>query len=760
MRNVQNNIEVITMDDLKVVGKSFNRLESIRKATGQADYTDDYILPNMVYGMILRSPFAHAKVKNIDISQSEKVPGVLSILLPDDVPDMYFNCSGNPPSPLLIEDERVLTSNPLCIGDRVAAVAATTKEACIEAMNKIIVEYEELVPVFSIEEALKEDSPILHPNISENNIVKKIEAKQGDVDNGFAESDFVFEDTFYTPMIQNVSLEPNGCICDYSIEGKLNIISTSQTLFQERRVLARILNMSENDIRITKPTMGGGFGERQQIHNQHIGAILSKRVGRPVKIINTREEQMYASVVRHSAKIYMKIGVSKDGYIKALKTEAHYNTGAYCSHGPVVVAAGSRKVNYKIPNFLFEGYAVYSNSPVSGAVRGYGNPQMTFAREMLLNTIAKKLNMDPVEFKMKNHVQKGDKLPAAAAPLLSCAVNECLDGGERIKRDIEGKESKETINPDRNIKEAWGVAFCCHTSGPSSKEGMSSSVILVNDDGTVNLLMGSADIGQGSETILSQIAAETLGIDLSDISVTAADTKFTPYDTGTFASSQTYVGGNAVFLAASDAKDKIIKALCKLEDLDPKDVNYENGNFVINSGNTINKLTFKEALSKITFGQKGVVISGSSSYKAEDAPPPFAICWAKVSVNILTGKVVLKHIIESVDVGKAINPKLVEGQVQGGISMGIGYALMEQIEIDRKTKKIFSADLLHYEVPLTLDMPEIHVYIADSYEPTGPFGAKSVGELATVPVAAAIAIAISNATGDEINKIPVSHSYL
>ncbi|KUO74201.1 MAG: hypothetical protein APF77_21040 [Clostridia bacterium BRH_c25] len=748
------------MEDFKVVGKSHHRFESIKKAIGHAKYTDDYVLPNMVYGMILRSPYAHARVKSIDKSQAEKVAGVLKILLPEDVPDKLFNCSGNPPSPLLIEDERILTDHPLYMGDRIAAVAAVTKEACREALDKLIVEYEELTAVFDVDDALREDAPLLHPEISSSNIVKKIEAKQGDIDNGFKESDYVFEDVYYAPMIQNVSMEPNSYICDYAFEGKLNIISTSQTPFQERRILARLLDMAENDVRIIKPVMGGGFGERQQLHNQHVGAILSKVVGRPVKIINTREEQMYASVVRHSAKIFLKIGVTKDGYIKAFKVESYYNTGAYTTHGPTVVAAGSRKINYRIPNYLFEGYCVYSNSPVSGAVRGYGNPQMTFAREVMLNTIAKKLNMDPIEFKMKNHVEIGDKLPAATASLLSCATEECLKGGEEIRRKIDEEESKNRTENDPNIKEAWGTAFCCHTSGPSSKEGMSSSVILINDDGTANLLIGSADIGQGSETILSQIAAEGLGIDLKDIAVTAADTKFTPYDTGTFASSQTYVGGNAVFLAVKDAIEKITKALARLYEVGAEKIIFDKGRFVISYIEGNKELTLKEAMSKITFGQKGTIITGSSSYKAVEAPPPFAVCWAKVSVDMITGSVHLKHIIEAVDVGKAINPKLVEGQVQGGISMGIGYAMMEQIEIDKKTKKVLSSDLLHYKVPLTLDMPDIHVYVADGYEPTGPFGAKSVGELSTVPVAAAIAIAISNATGEEIKRIPITHSYI
>jgi CO/xanthine dehydrogenase Mo-binding subunit len=400
----------------KIVGESCPRLESREKALGQAKYTDDYVLPNMVYGKILRSPYAHAKVKSVDKSQAEKVPGVLKILLPEDVPNKLYNCTGAPPSPLLIEDEKILTDHPLYMGDRIAAVAAVTEEACEEALNKLVVEYEELEPIFDVKEALREDAVLLNPEVHKSNMIKKIEAEQGDVEKGFAESDYVFEDVVYTPAIQNISMEPNSCICDYTADGKLTIISTSQTPFQERRVLAKLLGMKENDIRIIKPTMGGGFGERQQFHNQPVGALLSKAIGRPVKIINTREEQMYASTVRHGTEIYIKVGVTKDGYIKALKLECYFNTGAYTTHGPTVMASGSRKTIYNIPHYSYEGYCVLTNTTPGGAVRGYGNTQTTFAREVMLDRIAKKLNMDPIELKMKNHVKVGDTMPAAGSP--------------------------------------------------------------------------------------------------------------------------------------------------------------------------------------------------------------------------------------------------------------------------------------------------------------------------------------------------------
>lgn len=742
----------------KIIGGSFSRMESVLKVTGQALYTDDITLPNMIYGMVLHSPHPHARVVDIDTIEALKVSGVLRIISPKDVPQLRFNCSGNPPSPLLFEDELILTREPLYVGDRIAAVAAETREACIEAIRKIRVRYEILTPLLDLNSALMEKAKPIHPEISSTNIIKKIEASQGSIERGFKESFLVMEDIFETPAIQNISMEPNGCICDYAVDGTLTIISTSQTPFQERRILARLMGMKESDVRIVKPTMGGGFGERQQLHYQPIGCLLSRELGRPVKMIHTREEQMYASSKRHSAKIHLKIGVSQEGNIQAFHAQAYYDTGAYTTHGPTVVAAASRKTNYCIPHFLFEGYCVYTNNTPSGAVRGYGNPQMTYARELLLDRIARELKVDPIEFKRRNHVKIGDCLPGSTEPLLSCAMEECLREGEAIRKSIDAQDQKEVSQPWE--RSAWGVAFCCHTSGPSSKEGMSSGSVAINHDGTVILSTGSADIGQGSETILAQIVAETLGARLDDIRIVAGDTMTTPYDTGTFASSQTYVGGNAVLGAAKEAREKILYKLAKKYDIEAQWVTFTCGHYKVSCPEKpFKSLTLKEVMQQISFGEHGSVILGTASYKAHAAPPPFAICWAKTQFNERSRTVRVTHVIESVDVGNPINPGLVEGQVQGGIGMGVGYACMERMEFDRKERRPISSDLLHYNVPLPLDMPEIHVHIAKSYEPTGPYGAKSVGELATVPVGAAIGIAIENATGEKLSKIPFTHSY-
>ncbi len=675
--------------------------------------------------------------------------------MPEDVPDTRFNCSGNPPSPLLVKDERILTDHPLYAGDRIAAVVAETPDACYEAIEKINVEYEIFAPVFTVKDALAKNAVSIHPNLAKDNIVKKINVEQGDIKKGFEKSDAVFEDSFHTPTVQHAAMETTSCICYYTLEGKLTIWSTSQTPFQERRILSELLHIKENNIRIIKPVMGGGFGSRQQLHSQHVGALLSKQVHRPVKMINSREEDMYASVVRHESDIYLKIGVTKDGRLQAFHARVYFNTGPYSSHGPVVAAAASRKMQYLVPHYLYEGRTVYTNAPVAGAMRGYGNPQLTFAREVMFNRIAKKLNMDPVHFRLINHVRVGDSFPPGNVPVMSCAVEECVRGAEKIKYTIDRKENG-AVRDNSQIVEAWGVAFGCHTSGPSSKEGMSSCIILANDDGSVRLFTGFADIGQGSETTLSQVAAEELGIELSDIAVTAADTQNTPYDTGTFASSQMYVSGNAVLRAAGNLKDNLKQALIKKYKVASDNITFEKGTVTISFENSEKIMTFKECVQKLAFGLKETVLIGNASFKAKESPPPFAVCWAKVTLDNQANTAEVKHIIEAVDVGTAINPEIVAGQVEGGMGMGFGYAMMEKVEIDKRALKPISSDLLHYKLPMSMDMPKTHVYIAKGYEPTGPFGAKSVGELSTIPVAPAIANAISNALGLKINSLPLS----
>ena len=521
-----------------------------------------------------------------------------------------------------------------------------------------------------------------------------------------------------------------------------------------------MLDLPENRVRVIKPAMGGGFGARQQLHNQHVGALLSKRLRRPVKIVNTREEEMLATSARHGSLCHLRVGVDKEGYLKAFHAKVYLNAGAYCTHTPIVLAAQTRKFQYRIPHYLYEGYGVYTNAPVAGAMRGYGNPQLTFARERMMDEIARELGLDPIRFRMMNHLEVGETIPAHTFPLRSCAIRECVDGGEEIRKRIEEEESVPKRKEERT--EAWGVAFSCHTSGPSNNDGMSSCVILVNDDGSVNLCTGSADIGQGCETTFSQIVAEELGIDLGAVTVTAADTLHVPYDTGTFASGQIYVGGNAVRQAAREIKERIRVILADHYSTDSEQVRCEKGQFKVTPERGAWFLSpFGRPLPRSALARRAPTLIGRSSFKAVESPLPFAVCWAKVALDQVSKTVEVRHIIEAVDVGTAINPEIVRGQVEGGIGMGLGFAIMEQIEFDRKAERPSSSDLLHYKIPTALDMPHIHVYIAEgSGEPTGPFGAKSVGELPAVPVAAAIANAVAKAAGEPVNVLPLMKDFV
>lgn len=734
----------------KVVKHPVVRLEAKEKLTGEAVYTDDMAVPRMVFASVIRSPYAYARVKGIDLSEAEKVPGYVGALLPQDIPDLLYNCSGNPPSKLLMQDEKILTMEPKCAGDRILCVAAESPEACRSVCEKVVVEYEPLKPAFTIADAMKENSAPLQPHLSVDNVLFTREVKEGDTDQGFEEADIVMEGSFRIPPMQHTAIEPTACICDFSDGKNLTIWSNSQTLFQERRIISELTGVAENRVRIIKPTVGGGFGARQQLHSQPAGALLSKKLKRPVKIINTREEELTSSVVRHGATADVRLGASSDGKILSFYADYKLNTGPYTTHGPTVLCAGARKFQYAIPHYYFDGKCILTNHATAGAFRGYGNMQLAFAREVMIDRLAQKLGIDPVELRLKNHVKVGGHFPGADLPVTSCEIEECVRLCLTKRREIDELEG---IVSNDDIEQAWGVAFACHGSGPSSKEGLSSAVVNVNSDGSVELLVGSADIGQGSETMLSQIAAETLGIPLDEVSITAADTKITPYDTGTFGSSQTFICGNAVRRACLDVFESIKRLLEKIFN---ESVSHEDGVFLVNG----EKLDFRSAVKLALFHQHGGVITGRGCYKADACPNPFSVCMVKAEYHKKINAIRLLHIIESVDVGTPINPLTVEGQIEGGVAQGVGYTLMEQIEINNIAQKPVSTDLLHYKIPLASDLPRVHAFIAEGYEPAGPCGAKSVGELSTVPVAPAIVNAVSRASGREISRLPLCEEFL
>ena len=738
----------------ETVNRAIPRLESMQKAMGLCKYTDDIALPNMAYAALVRSPHSRARVLGIDTSEAEKVPGYLGCLLPDEVPQAYFNCSGNPPSPLLMKDEIVLTTEPKQIGDRVAVVAAETEEGARRAALLVRVEYEVLKPYLTVWEALDETAEPLQKHISDTNVIQRRQVSQGDMAAGEAACSVMEEDNFVTLPMQHVTIEPTSCDVDFSDGVHLTVYSTSQTIFQERRILAEICGIRESDVAFIKPTVGGGFGARQQLHAQHAAALISKKLHRPVRLSYNRDEDMF-SVVRHGSDVRLRLGTDQEGNLKLFDTTFRLNGGPYTTHTPTVVAAAARKCQYLVPNYFFDGYSVYTDHITGGAFRGYGNSQLTFGREILMDRLARKLNMDPVEFRLKNHVQVGNCFPCASIPVSSNGIAACAERCREIQREI---DEKEPLIDNEDIRTAWGISFSCHGSGPSSKEGLSSAVIMLNDDATVQLLVGSCDIGQGSETMESQLCAEMLGIPLEDVHITAADTRFTPYDTGTFGSSQTFICGNAIKLACADFIRRMVEQLGSI--YPGHEVAYEDKKYLIRGGDTELSMTFKEAAAKVMFDPKGCVITGSGTYKAQACPNPFSVCFAKAEYHKKLNAVRLLHVIEVVDVGTPINRLTVQGQLEGGIAQGIGYALFEVLEVDKRSKRPFTTDLLHYRICEMGDMPSLHVDMVDSYDPYGACGAKSVGELATVPVAPAIVNAVAHASGRELNHIPLCDTFV
>ena len=735
-----------------IVNHATPRLESMDKALGRGKYTDDLELPNMAYAALVRCPYSHAEVLSIDVSEAEKVPGFLGCALPEEAPQAYFNCSGNPPSPLLMADEKVLTTEPLTIGDRVAVVAAETEEAARAAAEAVKVEYENLTPILDVKAALADNAPAMQPHLSDTNVVQRREVSQGDIAVGEEKSDIILEDHFVTPPMQHTMIELTCCICDFSDGEHMTIYSCSQTVFQERRILAELFGLKEVDVHIIKPLVGAGFGARQQLHAQHAAALISRKIKRPVKLLYSREEDFY-SVVRHASDVDLRIGADKNGKLQLFDTTFRLNAGPYTTHTPTVVAAAARKLQYNVPNYSFIGLSVFTNHVTGGAFRGYGNTQLTFGREILMDRLAQKLDMDPVEFRLMNHVQVGECFPCASIPVSSNGIEDCARRCQQIQKEI---DEKEPLIDDENIRQAWGISFSCHGSGPSSKEGLSGAVVMLNADASVHLLVGSADIGQGSETMESQIAAECLGIPLSSVQITAADTSLTPYNTGTFGSSQTFICGNAVKLACDDLKKKMVEQLKVI--YDGCTVKEKDHRYYISGGEEL-ELSFEDAARKILFDPKGSVPIGAGTYKALACPNPFSVCFVKAEYHKKLNAIRLMDIIEVVDVGTPINRLTVAGQLEGGIAQGVGYALYERMEINPRSRRTLSTDFLHYRIPQMGDMPRTYVDMVNSHDPYGPHGAKSVGELATVPVAPAIVNAVRRASGIEINSLPLCDKF-
>ncbi|MCF8127488.1 MAG: molybdopterin-dependent oxidoreductase [Deltaproteobacteria bacterium] len=745
-------------ENLNVVGQRIPMHDAAAKANGTAVFTDDLVFPGMLHGKILRSPYAHAKILNIDTSKALKLPGVKGVVTGRDIPDRLY---GIVPK---ARDEYALAKDKVrYIGDEVAAVCAIDLETAEEAIDLIEVEYEELPATFDPLEAIKEGAPLVHDN-TPNNISLSINKQFGDVEKAFAESDFVFEDSFYSQPVNHAPMEPHAAVAQYdSQRGEVTLWSSTQIPFFLRRNLSNTLQIPESKVRVIKPKVGGGFGQKiDMFAKDFCAAWFAMKLLKPVKFVYEREELFIATRQRHPMHLTVKTGVKKDGTILGQKFKAYADGGAYNSTAPTMIALSCYflMIPYHVPNLVYEGHHVYTNKPVGGAMRGHGIPQARFAVERQLDLICERINLDPAEIRMKNSIHAGESHPA------KFIINSCgfYDSVKMAADAIGWKEKRGKLPFGRGV----GLAGASFPSGVSNMSHISSgSVVQLGRDGAVNVLSGAADIGQGAETVISQIVAEILGVPMEDIRITAADTGVTPLDSGTFGSGVTVRAGNAARVAAIAARDKLFDFVAKELEANPEDLVAGNREIFV-KGSPAKKMSMKDAIKGYQYADLPMPIVGRASWFPPATEPTtlfkedgnfapsysFMTQSAEVEVDPYTGKVKLLKMATAHDCGRPINPMLVEGQLEGSVVGGMGQALYEDVIVEKG--QVMNASFLEYGFPTFMEMPEIEALEVITDDPIGPFGAKEAGEGTQLSPAPAIVNAIYDAIGVDFMELPIT----
>lgn len=749
-----------------VVGTSPGRVDGRGLVTGAPVYTVDYDLPGMLHARVLRSPHAHAKVLKVDKSQALALKGVHKVLWWQDLPQIPHSTSGVPHPEPAPYDTCALNSTVRYKGEPVAIVAAESESLAEQALKLIQVEYEVLPAVFDPAEAIKPGAPQLHQQVEikpgfktiydpTHNIAARGEYEFGDVEAAFKAADLVIERHYETPTMCHCALEPHASLAFLDANDRLNVVTSTQVPFHVRRQLARALNLPLRRVRITKPRVGGGFGGKQEMVLEPLVGALALATRRPVRLVLPRNEEFAASRVRHAASITLRAGISREGKILALEMRALTNTGAYASHSDTVAHAIGHKTLglYKARGYRYIGEAVYTNRPVAGAFRGYGATQGYFALESFIDELAWELKMDPLAFRRLNHTEKGGYDPMdyngsePGRSITSCALPECLDKGAALIGWNEPRPANE--GP---IKRGLGMAICMQGSGVAKME-LGGATLKLNDDGSFNLLTGATDIGQGSDTVLAQIAAEALGVTLENILVTSSDTDLTVMDYGAYASSTTYITGMGVKRAAEDARQQILTVAADMCETEPSQLSIKQNEIWGPHGQT--GLTVSDVAYETLYGRHRMQIVGKGDASSKESPPPFFAQFVEVAVDTETGLVQLLRSVNVLDLGKAVNPALASGQVEGAVTMGFGYALTEELRFDEQGT-VRNAGFVDYKVFSPLDMPQMTTVLVEEAEPTGPFGLKSAGEVGINGPAPAIANAIFNATGLRLRSLPMT----
>lgn len=742
------------MKQYDVVGKSVKRIDAWAKATGSAKYVGDMKRPGMLYAKILRSPVAHAMIKNIDTSRAMKLSGVSYIATYKDVPNIPFTTCGHPHPADTPEDSLILSQHIRYLGEPVAAVVAATPEIAMDALALIDVEYEELPAYFTMDDALAEDAVELHEGLK--NLCGENHWEVGDVDGAMEKADIIVEDTVHTPIVTHSPIEPHVSMVEVDDRGRLVCYVANQVPSIMRERIAKCLGLKMNQVRIVKGYVGGGFGGKQEPVYEHLNAFLALKTGKPVRLELTREECLACTRTRHSARVKMRTGLTKDGKILAREMFIDQNTGAYSSHGHNVVYAIAMHfaVLYPTENLRFHGRSVYTNILIAGAMRGYGCPQYAFAMESHVDHMAKAVGMDPLAFRRQNCFKLGDPINFPNVIVTTCGLPECI---EKCEKEIGYQEFRKLPKEEGPIKRGIGMAMFSYGQScyPHSVE-LSGARVYVNEDATANLYIGTAEIGQGSDTVMAQIAAETLGIPFEDVNVIAVDTDVCPFDPGAFASRQTYVAGHAVKKAAAACKEQILRYVVVHYSVNYERLDIKQGNVIDKkNGNVVAPL--RDVTMKMYYHCLTPVTICHDAYHAPtDNMLTFGVSMAIAKVDTRTGKVDVEKLVSAIDAGRLINPQAAMGQLNGGNIMSLGYGLSEQILIDPKSGRVYNDNLLDYKVPTFADVPNMEGFFIETDEPSSAYGNKSLGEPPNITPAVAVRNAVYDATGVGVNRGPLT----
>ncbi|MDO4620174.1 MAG: xanthine dehydrogenase molybdenum-binding subunit XdhA [Lachnospiraceae bacterium] len=744
------------------IGKSVPRVDAHDKATGRTKYADDLCDKRAFIAKILHAPVAHAYVKSIDISEAEQVPGVVKVLTCFDVPEQPFPTAGHPwstdPSHQDIADRHLLTRHVRYYGDDVAAVVAEDEVAAVRALKKIKVEYEELPFVLDAQEAMKDGAPLLHKKFP-NNILKHTSSSQGNYEEAIKEPGLIRVEGWYdTPTVQHCHIENAVCFA-YQENEKTVVVASTQIPHIVRRVIGQALGIPWGDVRVIKPYIGGGFGNKQDVLYEPLCAWLSRQVGgRLVKLECTREETFRNNRVRHAIHSHIISYVRPDGTLVARKLEAFSNQGAYASHGHAIAAKGMGAFArlYPCPNVECDAYTVFTNIQPGGAMRSYGMAQAGFANAAHTDDIAAALHMDPLELNRKILMKKGYVDNFYKLELYNDTFNQCLDKGAAWI-DYERKH-KEYEHQTGNIRRGIGVAPLWYNTAvwPISLE-TSSCRMVVNQDGSVQVQVGETEIGQGADTAYTQMTADTLGVPLEKVHVVSCqDTDVTPFGLGAYASRQTYTAGMAIRGCAEDLRDKILNVAYRYTRMQPYLMDIVDGNIIRTTDGRVLMSLGELATTALYDLENSIHLTMEKTTQIKSNAYSFGVCFAEVEVDIAMCKVKLLNIINVHDCGTLINPTLAKAQVEGGMSMGIGYALSECMLYDKKTGKLLNGNLLDYKLSTFMDHPHLEAQFVENPEPTSAYGTKALGEPPVVPVAPAIRAAIRQATGVPLYNVPMN----